>query len=289
MANTVWADDWPFEIAPLSPLMAAEITGFDAAQPIDDLTRDSVLEALGKYKVLVLRDQNLAPSEQAAFTKRFGELEPHVNREFRGAGVPEVHPVNNFDDRGKPGRGRNIGNYSWHTDKSYMPRPSLATFLYAVTLPPAGGDTEFADMQAAYGELTDARQLELAALRVVHSWERSRQKNGSRPATAQEILDAPPVVHPLIRTHPMTSSKGLYLGNHSSHVEGWSTENGETLLQELQDFATQVRFVYRHHWRPGDMVIWDNCALLHRALANYDIEAHARVLNRTVVRGSVPI
>jgi len=289
MADTDWADDWPFEIAPLSPLMAAEIRGFDAAWPIDDLARDSVLEALGRYKVLVLRDQGLNPGAQATFTKRFGELEPHVNREFRGTGVPEVHPVNNLDDNGKSGRGRNIGNYSWHTDKSYMPRPSLATFLYAVTLPPDGGDTEFADMQAAYAALPDLRQSELAALRVVHSWERSRQKNGSRLATAQEILDAPPVVHPLIRTHPMTGLKGLYLGNHSSHVEGWPTEKGEALLQELQAFAIQDRFVYRHRWQPGDMVIWDNCALLHRALANYDMETHVRVLNRTVVRGSVPI
>ena len=144
-------------------------------------------------------------------------------------------------------------------------------------------------MQAAYAALPDARQAELATLRVVHSWARSREKSGSRRATAQELLDAPPVVHPLIRTHPMTGSKGLYLGNHSSHVEGWSTEKGEALLQELQDFATQDRFVYRHHWRPDDMLIWDNCALLHRALANYDMEAQIRVLNRTVVRGAVPI
>ena len=103
MATTDWSDEWPFEIASLSPLIAAEITGFDAARPIDDLARDSILEALGQYKVLVLRDQDLAPEAQADFTKRFGELEPHVNREFRGAGVPEVHPVNNLDESGKPG------------------------------------------------------------------------------------------------------------------------------------------------------------------------------------------
>lgn len=220
MATTDWSDGWPFEIAPLSPLMAAEITGFDAARPIDDLARDSILEALGQYKVLVLRDQDLAPEAQADFTKRFGELEPHVNREFRGAGVPEVHPVNNLDENGNPGRVRNIGNYYWHTDKSYMPRPSLATFLYAVSLPPKGGDTEFADMQAAYAAIPDARQAELATLRVVHSWARSREKSGSRRATVQEMLDAPPAVHPLIRVHPMTGLQGLYLGNHSSHVEG---------------------------------------------------------------------
>lgn len=289
MTNIQWAEDWPFETEPLSPLMTAEISGFDAAQAFDDFTRDSILEALGRYKVLVLRDQNLNAEAQAVFTKRFGELEPHVNREFRGQGFPEVHPVSNLDESGKPARGRNIGNYSWHTDKSYMARPSLATILHAVTLPPDGGDTEFADTQAAYTALPESRRAEIEGLRVVHSWERSRQKNGSRPATAQEILDAPPVIHPLIRTHPMTGQKGLYIGNHTSHVEGWPLAEGEALLQELQDFATQDRFIYRHCWAPGDLVIWDNCALLHRACANYDIEAHVRVLNRTVVRGSVPI
>lgn len=289
MTNTQWAEDWPFEIKPLSPLMTAEISGFDAARAFDDFTRDSILEALGRYKVLVLRGQNLRAEAQAVFTKRFGELEPHVNREFRGQGVPEVHPVSNLDENGRPARGRNIGNYSWHTDKSYMARPSLATILLAVTLPPDGGDTEFADMQAAYTALPEDRRAEIEALRVVHSWERSRQKNGSRPATAQEILDAPPVIHPLIRTHPMTGKKGLYIGNHTSHVEGWPMAEGEALLRKLQDFATQDRFIYRHRWAPGDLVIWDNCALLHRACANYDIEAHVRVLNRTVVRGSVPI
>lgn len=289
MADTQWADDWPFDVAPLSPLMAAAITDVDAAQPIDDIARDSILEALGQHKVLVLRDQTLTPAAQAAFTKRFGELEPHVNRDYHGSAVPEVHPVNNLDESGQPSRGRNIGNYCWHTDKSYMPRPSLATMLHAVTLPPEGGDTEFADMQAAYDALPAARKDELAGLRVVYSWERSRQKSGSRPATAQEILDAPPVVHPMIRTHPMTGRKGLYIGTHTAHVEGMPVAEGEALLQELQDFATQDRFTYRHRWRPGDFVIWDNCALLHRAVDNYDMNAHVRVLNRTVVRGSVPV
>lgn len=288
-ADTHWQEDWPFDVESLSLLMAAEITGFDAAQPLDDVARDSILEALGRFKMLVLRGQDLTPAAQAAFTKRFGELEPHVNRDYHGAAVPEVHPVNNLDDDGKPVRGRNIGNYSWHTDKSYMPRPSLATMLLAVTLPPEGGDTDFADMQAAYAALPDSRKLALADLRIVHSWERSRQKSGSRPATAQEILDAPPVTHPLIRTHPMTGVKGLYIGNHTSHVDGWPTDEGEALLRELQEFVTQDRFVYRHRWQPGDMVIWDNCALLHRAVDNYDMAAHVRVLNRTVVRGSVPI
>jgi taurine dioxygenase len=280
---------WTFDIRPLSELMGAEIFGMNLAKPIDDATRDAILEALNRYKLLVFRDQDLPKEAQLAFTRRFGELEPHVNRDFRSAGAPEVHPVNNLDENQQPSRSiKNIGNYSWHTDKSYMARPSLATLLYAVQLPPSGGDTEFADMQAAYDALPEARKRALQSLRLVHSWERSRQKSGSKPATEEEKRDAPPVVHPLIRTHPATGRKVLYVGNHTSHVEGWEAAKGEALIAELQEFATQPRFVFRHQWQPGDMVMWDNRCLLHRALPNFEMERYARVLNRTVVRGDVP-
>jgi taurine dioxygenase len=280
---------WTFDIRPLSELMGAEIFGMNLAKPVDDATRDAILEALNRYKLLVFRDQDLPKEAQLAFTRRFGELEPHVNRDFRSAGAPEVHPVNNLDENQQPSRSiKNIGNYSWHTDKSYMARPSLATLLYAVQLPPSGGDTEFADMQAAYDALPEARKRALQSLRLVHSWERSRQKSGSKPATDEEKRDAPPVVHPLIRTHPATGRKVLYVGNHTSHVEGWEAAKGEALIAELQEFATQPRFVFRHQWQPGDMVMWDNRCLLHRALPNFEMERYARVLNRTVVRGDVP-
>jgi taurine dioxygenase len=269
--------------------MGAEILGFDASQPMSDAAKESILEALNRYKVLVFRGQTLSPADQASFTRRFGELEPHINREFRGAGVPEVHPVNNLDENGRPARGKNIGNYSWHSDKSYMPRPSLATLLYAVQLPPEGGDTEFANMQSAYEALPDAQKKDLGTLRVFHSWERSRLKSGSRPATEEEKRDAPPVVHPLVRTHPATGRKVLYIGNHTSHVEGWPIDRGEALLSALLEFATQEQFVYRHRWQSGDMVMWDNRCLVHRAVANFEIDQHARVLNRTVVRGDVPV
>lgn len=281
---------WPFDIRPLSDLMGAEILDLELSEAIDDAVRDAILAALNRYKLLVFRSQDLSKDALLAFTRRFGELEPHVNRDFRSTGAPEVHPVNNLDENKQPSRGiKNIGNYSWHTDKSYMARPSLATLLYAVELPPSGGDTEFADMQAAYDALPEARKRELQGLRLVHSWERSRQKSGSKPATEDEKRDAPPVVHPLVRTHPATGRKGLYIGNHTSHVDGWSLTVGEALIEELQTFATQEHFVYRHQWQPGDLVMWDNRCLLHRALPNFAMERYARVLNRTVVRGDIPV
>jgi len=281
---------WPFDIRALSDPMGAEIVDLDLSEPIDDAMRDAILMALNRFKLLVFRHQDLSKDAQLAFTRRFGEIEPHVNRDFRSAGAPEVHPVNNLDENQRPSRDiKNIGNYSWHTDKSYMARPSLATLLYAVQLPPKGGDTEFADMQAAYDALPEVRKRELEGLRVVHSWERSRQKSGSKPATEAEKQDAPPVVHPLVRTHPATRRKGLYIGNHTSHVEGRSVAEGEALIDELQAFATQAQFIYRHRWQPGDLVMWDNRCLLHRALPNFEMERYARVLNRTVVRGDIPV
>lgn len=281
--------EWPFDIRPLPGPLGAEIIDLHLSGPIDDAKRDAILSALNRFKLLVFRNQDLPKEAQLGFTRRFGELEPHVNRDFRSAGAPEVHPVNNLDENQRPSRGiKNIGNYSWHTDKSYMARPSLATLLYAVQLPPEGGDTEFADMQAAYDALPEPRKRQLQGLRVVHSWERSRQKSGSKPATEEEKRDAPPVVHPLVRTHPVTGRKGLYIGNHTSHVEGWSVAEGEELLEQLQVFATQEQFIYRHRWRPGDLVMWDNRCLLHRALPNFEMDRYARVLNRTVVRGEIP-
>ena len=281
---------WPFDIRPLSDLMGAEILDLDLSEPIDDGMRDAILAALNRFKLLVFRHQDLSKEAQLAFTRRFGDIETHVNRDFRSADTPEVHPVNNLDEDLRPSRSiKNIGNYSWHSDKSYMARPSLATLLYAVQLPPKGGDTEFANMQAAYDALPDERKRQLQGLRVVHSWERSRQKSGSKPATDEEKRDAPPVVHPLVRTHPATGHAGLYIGNHTSHVEGWSVAEGEALLEELQTFATQKRFIYRHQWQPGDLVMWDNRCLLHRALPNFEMDRYARVLNRTVVRGDIPV
>jgi taurine dioxygenase len=280
----------PFALHPLAPLMAAEVLDLDLRRPVDDGLRDAVLDAFNRDHVLVFRDQHLNKAEQVAFTQRFGEMEPHVNADFRGHEFPHLHVVNNLDPDGRPSRAiTNRGNYAWHTDKSYMAVPSLATLLFAIEVPPEGGDTEFADMQAAYDALDGAMKARIAGLRMVHSWERSRQKSGSKPATEQEKRAAPPVVHPLVRVHPATGAKSLYIGTHASHVEGRPIEDGERLLKELQDFATQERFIYRHRWRPGDLVMWDNRCLLHRATDTYDMDKHRRILHRTVVRGSVPV
>lgn len=283
-------DSASFDLSPLRAGMAAEIAGLDLSQPLDGVTKEVVLDAFHRYPVLVFRDQTLDKPTQIAFSESFGELELHVNRDFRSDGFPTVHEVSNRDLKtGKPtAKLQNRGNYHWHTDKSYLPKPSLATFLHAVTLPPEGGDTLFAHMGDAYDALDEARKIEIADLHMVHSWERTRIKSGSKLATPQEIEDAPPVTHPLVRTHPETGRKSLYVGTHASHVAEMDRAKGEALLDELQAFATQDRFVYRHQWRPGDLVMWDNRCLLHRATESYDMANHLRLMHRTVVKGDRP-
>ena len=154
-------------------------------------------------------------------------------------------------------------------------------------MPPEGGDTCFANMYAAYDALDAAEQAALDGLRVVHSWELSRQKVGER-ATPEEIRDAPPMSHPLVRVHPDTGRKCLFMGEHASHIEGGSIEAGRARLAALEAHATQERFVYRHRWCAGDLLMWDNRCLLHRADANFDAARHARVLHRTCLRGTAP-
>lgn len=280
-----------FALNTLRAGMAAEVTGLDLSHAWDGTLRDTVLNTFHEFPVLVFRDQKLDKPAQIAFSETFGELELHVNRDFRSDGFPTVHEVSNRDLKtGSPtAKLANRGNYHWHTDKSYLPRPSLATFLHAVELPPKGGDTLFAHMGNAYDALSDQKKCEIANLKMVHSWERTRIKSGSKPATAQEIEDAPPVEHPLVRTHPGTGRKGLYIGTHASHVADMDRKEGEALLDELQSFATQDRFVYRHVWQTGDLVMWDNRCLLHKATESYAMDQYVRLMHRTVVKGDKPV
>ena len=198
-----------------------------------------------------------------------------------------VHEIANVDAAGVPAENAYVkSNYHWHTDKAYLQVPALLTMLHAVELPPAGGDTQFADMTAAFDALPDATKKRIADLRVVHSLEYMRTATDDRPPTKEEREAAPPISHPLVRTHPETGAKSLFIGMYCSHVVGMSETEGRALLDGLLAHATQDRFVYTHRWQPGDLVLWDNRCLLHRAVANYDMAKSRRVLQRLVVKGT---
>jgi taurine dioxygenase len=274
--------------ARLSPAGGVAISGADLTRALTPDLKGLILQALLDHHVVVFRNQALSPEQQYAFTTNFGDLEEHVGR-HRDTRYSIVHAVTNLDRDGNPTtKPTTNGNYHWHTDKSYHQVPSLMTMLHAVELPSRGGDTQFANTALAYKALPETMKYRLAGLRAVHSWEWSRITSGSAPATEAETAERPPVDHPMVRTHPESGEKALYIGNHASYILGMPEAEGRALLAELLEHATQPEFVYTHHWRPGDLVIWDNRCLLHRAVANYEMAKQRRVLHRTVVRGTVP-
>jgi taurine dioxygenase len=274
-----------FTVNRLSPLMAAEVVGLDLRRPLDEPTRDAVYQAFLKHQVLVFRDQKLTKEEQIAATEQFGTLEKHMPKNT-GAEIALLHVVSNLGPDGKPAG--KIGSQAWHSDKSFRPLPSLATFLHAVTMPPDGGDTCFANLYAAYEALPAMDKAALDGVRVIHSWEHSRTHRDGFKITEAERLDAPPMSHPLVRTHPETGRKCLFLGGHASHLDGVPFDEGRATVVRLEEFATSPQFVYRHKWRQGDMLMWDNRCLIHRADQNFDAARFPRVLHRTCLRGTAP-
>lgn len=271
-----------FQIQPLSGLMAAEVTGLDLSKPFDEPAREAVHRAFLKYQLLAFRGQSLTKDRQVAFTEQFGALERHTLRNKGTNEHPLVHIVSNLDG-GKPSG--IVKSTQWHSDKSFRPEPSMATILHAVTLPPDGGDTCFANMYAAYEALPESEKTELNETKVVHSWELSRENIG-RTMPQAEIDDAPPTTHRLTRIHPETGRKCLFMGMHASHLEGMAVTAGRARIEALEAHATQPQFVYRHRWRAGDVLMWDNRCLLHRADPNFDAAKHPRVLHRTCLRGT---
>ncbi len=278
----------PAETSALAQIGGLEVTGIDLAQPLAEERRARIVQSFRTHPILIFRQQHLTKDQQYAFTLNFGEIEDrHVNRLVDSERYAAVHTVSNLDREGNPTALLDErGNYFWHTDKSYHAVPSLLTMLHAVELPAQGGETQFANMAMAYTALPERLRQQIAGLRAVHSWEASRHNSGSRPATAEQQRERPPVIHPVIRSHPDTGTNALYLGNHVSHIDGMPAEESRDLIALLMAHATQPRFVYSHHWRQGDLVLWDNRCLLHRALANYAMASARRILHRTVVRGT---
>ena len=278
------------ETRKLPEIGGIEITGLDLSQPLDAARRDGLLGIFRAHPVLVFRDQHLTKQQQYDFTLNFGEIESqHVNRLIDAERYAAVHTVCNLDEHGNPSEMlRERGNYFWHTDKSYHAVPSLLTMLHAVELPPVGGETQFANMIMGYDSLPETTKSRIAGLRAIHSWEASRINCGGRLATEEQKRERPPVDHLVVRTHPDSGRKALYLGNHSSHIVGMDAAEGRALLVSLREHATIAANVYSHRWQQGDLVLWDNRCLLHRALPHEGMGLHRRVLNRTVVKGTVP-
>jgi taurine dioxygenase len=274
-------------IQPLPGGLGAEIDGVDLNRPFAGEIARRIEDAFVSHHLIVVREQRLTKERMGEFAALFGELEGNVFRTPDGSPLDAIHEISNLDAEGQPAENPYLkSNYHWHTDKAYLPIPALLTMLHAVELPQEGGDTQFADMTGAYEALSGDDKRRIADLEVVHSLQYMRESTGDRPPTDAERKAAPPITHPLVRTHPQTGAKSLFLGMYCSQVIGMADAESRALLDRLLAHATQPRFVYTHRWRPGDLVFWDNRCLLHRAVANYDMGKSRRVLQRLVVKGS---
>jgi alpha-ketoglutarate-dependent taurine dioxygenase len=275
-------------VSPLSEIMGAEIENVDLSVPLPDAVFAQIARAFLDHKLLVFRGQALSSGQIQAFAERFGPIEVHTVRRPDGRVLDGVHAVTNLDAEGKPSQKPHINaNYYWHSDKSHYPAPALLSMLYAVELPPDGGETEFANMAMAYADLPPARKRRIEGLKVENDFEYA-MTNVGKVLTEDERRATPPVVHPLVRTHPETGVRSLFVGMYSRAIVGMPEAQGHALIKELLHFATQPRFTFRHQWQLGDLVVWDNRCLNHRAVMNYEITQYRRVLLRCVVRGTVP-
>jgi alpha-ketoglutarate-dependent 2,4-dichlorophenoxyacetate dioxygenase len=265
------------EIRSIRQDFAAEIAGLDLSRDIDAETVQAIWGAIDRYAVLVFHDQRLSDAQLHDFAARFGELE--IGRSAARGGprrlaIPQIGDISNLDLHGNvralDDRRRldSLGNRLWHTDASYMPVPVVLGMLHAVAVPPAsalgGGETEFADMRAAYDALPAATQTEIDGLIIEHDVFWSRAQIGFTEFPPGEREQYPPSPQKLVRLHPGSKRKTLYLSAHASHVVGWPVADGRLLLLDLTTHATQPMFVYRHEWRVGDVVIWDNRCTMHR-------------------------
>ncbi len=271
------------------PHLGAEIRGVDLTQPVEPDVFAGIEAAFNRHSVLIFPDQPITDEQQMAFSLLFGSLEVNPNYAGQKPRVRrEIADISNLDHDGKilelgnPRRVFNRGNQLWHTDSSFKRVPAKCSLLSAREVPPTGGETEFADMRAAYDALSEERKRALKGLVVEHSIFRSRSQIGFSNFNDEIFKELPPVQQVLVRRHPGSGRWGLYLASHASHVIGWPIEEGSKLIEELIAFATQPQFVYQHRWRVGDLVMWDNRCTMHRG-RTYDETNHRRVLHRTTV------
>ena len=277
------------EIIPTGAALGAEIRGVDLAQPLDDATFAAIDRAYNDYGVVFFRDQQITPAQQVAFTRRFGAIELNIFGErWSVQGSPEIVVVSNVTKDGRPVGVRRAGE-NWHSDMCYTVRPPRGTILYALEVPNllgvTLGDTEFANTAAAWDALPDAMRKRIDGYRAVFDFTGRKR---AFPPTQAEIDRFPPVRHPIVRIHPSTGRKCLYvMRDDCAGIEGLEAEEAQALIVALAEHITKPRFVYRHEWRVGDVLMWDNCTVQHRAIQDYDLPQRRR-MHRTTMGGAVP-
>ena len=280
---------WPFAIRPLTPKLGARIIGVDLARGVDDALFRSIHQAFLQYQVLLFGTQDLPPARQVEFARHFGEVQIHVMNQYRADGHPELYRLSNLDENGNPnGKHPDKGTLAWHTDGSWRRVTGQATIIYAEVVAGEGGETHFCDMYGAYERLSPEWKKRIANLLAVHNLDFSRtRRHGEDPMTEAQRREVPPVDHPIVRTHPDTERKCLFLGDHAEYIVGMDYGAGRALIDELNALAVHPDLTYEHRWTPGELIVWDNRCVMHRATP-YDPATQARVVRRCTVLGEIP-
>ena len=279
-------------LRPISSALGAEVSGIDLKRPLPQGEVDALHQALGRYGILLFRNADLTPEAHIAFSRQFGPLESHVVGEFNLPEHPEVFVVSNIKEGDKLKGAVYAGQY-WHSDLSYMPKPSLGSLLLCHEMPAVGGDTMWANMTLAWDNLSAPMQRILEGLQAVHDYGNAYDRYFAKlkerpPLTPEQRAKTPAVVHPAVRTHPVTGRKALYVNpGFTTGFVGMHEAESRPILEFLFGHATRQEFVCRHAWRVHDMVFWDNRCTMHYALSDYDFSVR-RLMHRTTLMGDAP-
>ena len=276
-----------FTIAPLTDHTGVEVTGLDFTQPVEAENHIVLNRAFAEHHVLVMRDQHFSPQQFKAAVQLFGEIQPHDKQERHVPGHPGLDYVSN--DEIENGR-RIIPGETFHTDHSNHPRPPKATTLFAVELPSTGGDTQYVNMHGAYDDLPADTKTRIDGLKAVHVFQSKYSPRPLGRITEESRKKMPPPgIHPLVRTHPENGRKALFLNPvRMESIIGMEDNDALALIAELMRHATQKKYEYRHKWRHGDWVLWDNRSVMHQANPDYDMNER-RYLYRLMLKGEAPV
>jgi len=287
----------PVAIRQLTPVFAGEVDGVDCTRPLAPDEVAAIEAGMDRYAVLVFRDQDLTDEQQIAFTRHFGELESyktagHIRKNPDQRLRPGMADFSNLDKDGNIIAADDrvwffkLGDRLWHSDSSFRPVPAKYSLLSGRVLPSWGGNTDFADMRAAYDALDARSKAEIEPLVCLHSLIYSRAAIGFTELSEEEIAAFRPIRQRLVRRHPVTGRKSLFLASHAGAIEGWTVPEAQMFLRDLVEHATQREFVYSHEWRVGDLVMWDNRQTMHRA-RRFDDRNEVRDVRRTTLAGDV--
>jgi len=288
MSQVASAQAGALALEPLHPTFGVVVRGVDLSRALDEAAVEALRDALDEHSLLVFPGQRLSAEQQVAFSARFGPLEEAITRRSDGGPGLHVADLSNVDAQGRivPPDDRaqlfHKANQLWHTDSTFKPKTALASLLYAVEVPSRGGETEFVSTRAGWESLPRDRQQAVRGLWAVHHFQRSRDlvAPGLVEERVQRML--PPVARPLTRVNPRHGRRALYVASHAVRVEGMSEDEGRALLDELIEWCTRPQCIHVHRWQPGDLVMWDNRATMHRGRP-WDAARERRVMARTTV------